>query len=176
MGGLLIIADPLHKADAVAILSGGTGSERMEEGVRIFKDNLANYYILTETGTPGPESASDISKYLKSEALRLGIPNSAILFTRQHASSTLEEAKALRDLMAEKGLHSVIVVTDPFHTFRTKLIVREVFRGRGIAVYVRPVRGHWYRSSTWWTTGRGREVTFLEYAKLIGFLAGIRSD
>jgi uncharacterized SAM-binding protein YcdF (DUF218 family) len=67
---------------------------------------------------------------------------------------------------------NLIVVTDPYHTFRTRLIFRSVFRGSGIKVMVHPISGHWYDSATWFLTPSGWRDTLFEYFKTIGFFLG----
>jgi len=47
------------------------------------------------------------------------------------------------------------------------------FSGSGVQALVRPVRGHWYQSSTWMLSLRGWRATVTEYAKLAATLAGI---
>ncbi|NMB87502.1 MAG: YdcF family protein [Chloroflexi bacterium] len=174
LGGILIISDPLQPADAVAVLSGAKDLGRMQEAVRLYQDKYAGLFILTETGESLENYDSSVSFYYKLQALDMGIPNGAILITDEQASSTEEEARAIRDLLERSGLKSCIVVTDPFHTFRTRIIFREVFADSDIHISVRPVRGHWYRSSTWWMSAEGRQATFLEYTKLLGHLLGLR--
>jgi uncharacterized SAM-binding protein YcdF (DUF218 family) len=67
----------------------------------------------------------------------------------------------------------VIVVTDPFHTQRTRMIFREVFDGSGRSVRVHPVPGHWYRSGTWFLSVAGWGNTLREYAKMTGYMLGL---
>jgi uncharacterized SAM-binding protein YcdF (DUF218 family) len=71
---------------------------------------------------------------------------------------------------------SAMIITDPYHTFRTRLIFRQVFEGSEVDISVRPVREHWYRSNTWWASLEGWQVTILEYGKLAVHLVGIRSE
>jgi uncharacterized SAM-binding protein YcdF (DUF218 family) len=172
MGALLVITDPLVKTDGVAILSGG-GIERYEEGARIYKEKLAKYYILTETGETVPKYGGSYTAELKQQVIDLGIPEGAIMVTEQHASSTLEEAGALKKLLRSVNFKTCTVVTDPYHTFRTRLIFQRVFKNSGITIYVRPVRGHWYHSNTWFLSITGIQATLSEYSKLAGFLLGI---
>lgn len=171
MGGVLIIADPLKAADAVVVLSGGKG-ERMEEAARLYRDKYANFLVLTETGTSLPEITGSYVNFLKNEAITMGVAMGSILITEEHATSTFEEAQAVRRLMEQHQLRTCIVVTDPYHTFRTRLIFREVFAGSELKVRVRPVRDHWYKSATWWLSPEGREATFIEYAKLVYYYLG----
>lgn len=171
MGGVLIIADPLKEADAVVVLSGGK-EERIEEGARLHREKYAEFYIITETGASIPELGANHVDLLKSEATTLGVPLGAFLITEEHADSTLEEARAVRQLLERNNLQSCIVVTDPYHTFRTRLIFRDVFEGSNIRIRVRPARNHWYQSTTWWMTQQGREMTFNEYVKIAYYMFG----
>jgi uncharacterized SAM-binding protein YcdF (DUF218 family) len=172
LGGLLIIADPLEPAQVVVVLSGGSG-DRIQEAARILQEKNASRLIITH---PEPEPGGETTNLQRQEALNAGIPGGDILITGSHGNSTYAEALELRRFLEERGLVSALVVTDPFHSFRTRLIFREVFRGSGIDINVRPVRDHWYRSSTWWTTSEGWQATLSEYMKLFAYLGGIRRE
>jgi len=174
-GGILIIADPLRSSDAVVVLSGGGDMSRMEEGARIFLEKDAQWLILTETTPREGERVSDTTILFKDTARNLGVPDSAILVTDQAAFSTLEEAQQVLKLANRNSFKSLIIVTDPFHTFRTRLIFHSVFRDSGIDIYVRPVRNHWYRSTNWWMTADGRQATASEYIKIFAYLFGFKS-
>jgi uncharacterized SAM-binding protein YcdF (DUF218 family) len=170
MGGFLIVADPLQRTDAMVVLSGDMG--RMSETATLFKDNFARVLILTETdqpftGSDAPETNSTQAKRLLAQ--QEGIPSDAILVTRAESSSTLDEARAVLALLQEKGYTSCIVVTDPYHSRRTRMIFNDVFDGSGIKVIVRPVRDHWYRSTTWWLSPEGWRATASEYLKYIAY-------
>lgn len=175
MGGLLIVADPLEKASAVAILS-GNDKDRMKEALRILRDGYSPLVILTETGEMpgGGSSMSTVDKVIT--AREVGISSEAILVTRQTATSTRDEAVAILEVAQQRQFNSIIVVTDPYHCFRTRLLFRGIFAGSGIDVIVRPVRDHWYRSYNWWLTSSGRKVTLSEFVKLFFFIFGIRGD
>jgi len=174
-GGILVIADPLENTDAVAALSGGN-IDRVEFATELIQEKYADLLILTETGQNVPELGRSYTTLLKTEAIRLGIPNSAILFTDQPASSTYEEAQSIKQLMQRNDLRSVIVVTDAYHTFRTRLIFQEVFSDSDLKAIVRPVGGQWYRSKTWWLSPAGWQATLNEYSKIIAFMLGFKSD
>lgn len=174
MGGLLIVADPLEPSDIIVALSGG--EERINEAARLYEKKLGYLVVLTETGEFLPEWNVNYSTLLIAEAVRLGIPAGAVALTEGNASSTLDEARHVRDFMASRNMKSAIVVTDPFHTFRTRLIFREVFENSGLKIAVQPVSGHWYQSRTWWLTRQGRQATFQEYLKLFAYLLGFKSS
>ncbi len=173
-GGLLIIADPLEKSDAVVALSGGSG-DRIDEAIRIYLDKQAEYIVFTHPEREGGGWQSHLMD-MKLQAIDKGVPITGLLVTDEHGNSTYEEAKAIRRYLEPLKFKRILIVTDPYHTFRTRLIFREVFEDSSIQVRVRPVRGSWYRSTNWWTSAEGWRLTVSEYAKIAAFLAGIRSD
>jgi uncharacterized SAM-binding protein YcdF (DUF218 family) len=164
LGAMLIISDPQHEADAVVVLSGG-GLGRLEEAAKLYEEKYASWVILTETGA----SSADFGLYSeidKIEVVRLGVPVDQIIVTEQHVNDTGDEARVVRKVAQSRGITSLLVVTDPFHSLRTRLIFRERFSGSDIRVYIRPVRGHWYRSTSWWLSRVGWEATMGEYLRL----------
>jgi uncharacterized SAM-binding protein YcdF (DUF218 family) len=171
-GAILIIADPLQPAEALVVLSGG--EERLPEAVRLMGERYGHYLILTETGEIRPGVPA--SQALRSEAIRLGVYSSAIMVTDRTVTSTYDEAVAVLHLLESVNLTSCTVVTDPFHTLRTRLIFRKVFRGSGITVRVHPIPASWYRSRDWFLSKEGWITTAQEYLKLVVFLLGIRVD
>ncbi len=173
MGGFLIIADPLERSDAVVVLSGG-GRPRLEEAYKIYSEKYAKLFVLTETGAQLPGSNQQFIFQQKLDAMDLGVPIGAIRETEAHAEDTSDEARAVLKLLQQERAESTIIVTDPFHTQRTRFIFKKVFEDSGIRVNVRPVRGHWYRSATWWTTAEGWRVTLQEYAALFAYWSGVR--
>ena len=174
-GGILIIADPLRESDAIAVLSGGGDMSRMEEGARLYLEKMGKWLILTEITTREGEKVTETTTLFKQIAIAEGVPNTSILVTSQAAFSTREEALEILKLAQKRDLQSLIIVTDPFHTFRTRLIFRSVFKDSGIDIYVRPVRDHWYRSPTWWATSQGRQATLSEYLKIVAYFSGLES-
>ena len=174
-GGILIIADPLRESDAIAVLSGGGDMSRVEEGSRLFMEKMGEWLVLTEITPREGDKVTETTTLFKQIAIGEGVPNSSILVTSQAAFSTRQEAVEILNLAQKRGFQSLIIVTDPFHTFRTRLIYRSVFRDSGIDLYVRPVRNHWYRSTTWWATSQGRQATLSEYIKIIAYFSGLES-
>ena len=84
--------------------------------------------------------------------------------------STVDEAIAVRELALNRGWDGVMVVTDPYHSFRTRFIFRRELRNSGIDVYVRPLEGHWFRSPSWFIHPEGWRFAFLELVKFFSYL------
>ena len=56
-----------------------------------------------------------------------GVPAAAIVPFPHHAENTRSEAQALRDLVAQRHWHRILVVTSNYHTRRAGYIFRKVF-------------------------------------------------
>jgi len=170
-GGFLIAADPLIKSDAIVVLSGGEGT-RIEQAATWMTEGYGNYLILTETGIGSENPQSGLSARMMQAAVQAGVTQDAILVTAGDATSTYEEALAVRNLLEARKLSSCIVVTDSFHTQRTRLIFRTAFKGSNLSVSVQPVRSHWYQSASWMFSLDGWKYTLTEYLKMASFLLG----
>lgn len=171
-GKFLVVSDPVKRSDAIVLLSGG-GPERAEEAARIYRDgNVGGKFILTETGHR--EDGERNSHILYWQVVYAGVPADYILTTQGRSSSTSDEAQAVLETMQQQGLTSCIVVTDPYHTMRTRLIFRQAMRGSGIRVRVHPASEHWFRAETWFLSRRGWQITTLEYVKLLAYWVGIQ--
>lgn len=175
MGGFLVVGDALQPADAVVLLSGGDKA-RLGEAVQIYRDGLAGHLLITETGTIPEGGGPRASALLQRQAEAQGVAAGNIWSTLGRSTSTRDEAQAVRDFCEQKGLKSILIVTDPYHTRRTQLIFQAAFSGSEIQVRVRPVRNHWYRSMTWFFKPEGWRVTLTEYAKLAALMLGIQGD
>lgn len=169
LGGILVVADPLQKADAIVVLSGGD-EHRIDEAIRLYQEEYADTIILTETGAFLEEFNAEYSKERRLVLLNAGIPGGAIMITPRNAASTRDEAKDVKALIQSMHPGVLLVVTDPYHTLRTRMIWEEVFQGTETEILVRPVRDSWYSSSTWWLSKAGWKNTINEYVKLFGYI------
>ena len=170
VGAFLITGDRLKKADIVVPLGGG-GEWRVQEAVRLINERYATGLVLTEPGEIEPGQGQG-SEHFRMAAIESGLSPHAIEVTQGVQASTRDEAEAVLRLMKQHNYQSVIVVTDPFHTQRARLIFRDAFRGSGLTVRVHPVTNHWYRSDTWFLSADGWANTTREYIKLVGYLIG----
>ena len=174
-GSLLVIADPYDKADAAVILSGGE-MERLSTAAILYEQQRVPRVIITDTGNTVRDLGEPYTKLYKEQLRDLNVPDNAILITDSISTSTFAEANAVKDLMYKVDLDSIIVVTDPYHTFRTRMIFKEVFAKSEKKFAIIPSDDHWYKSTTWFLSKRGWEATVLEYGKIIGYFFGYKTD
>jgi uncharacterized SAM-binding protein YcdF (DUF218 family) len=166
-GAFLIVSDPLKQADAVVPLGGGS-AERVTEAVQIIQQYPRALLILTEPGEVKPGEGSG-STFYRQVAVESGLSPHSILITEGIQSSTRDEAAAVLRLMQAHGMKTVIVVTEPYHTRRARMIFRDAFKGSGLVVRLHPVSNHWYRPDTWFLSAEGWRMTLNEYIRLAGY-------
>ncbi|MCD6475253.1 MAG: YdcF family protein [Anaerolineaceae bacterium] len=174
LGRFLLVNDRLQPADVVVALGGDATLDRLEMAVELYHDGLADALIITET-TATVYTGQQESLYLRNQAMAMGVPENAIFVTEVNATSTWDEARAVRKLMLQNNWTSCIAVTDPYHTRRVKIAFTQDFKAHGLNVSVIYTPDHWYRPSTWFLTGKGRQTTLLEYVKILGQLFGFEN-
>jgi uncharacterized SAM-binding protein YcdF (DUF218 family) len=167
-GQYLIVSDPLQKVNAVVVLSGGS-SERLTQAAELVLAKKAEFLIITDTGQKTADGKL-LSDSVRMDAVLAGVSTHQILLTERVVDSTYEEAKATRTMMSIHHLSSCIVVTDSFHTRRTQIIFRDVFKGTGNTVLIYPTQDAWYKSGNWFLSLAGWSNTVREYAKLIYYV------
>lgn len=166
MGSYLIVSNELEYANAIVILSGGDES-RMQEALRLYNENYSGLIILTETGNV-VEGYDHLHSFdMRIELLNNGVPSGNIILTDQVATSTEEEARAVKNLLTNRQFTSCIVVTDPYHTRRAYRIFKDIFADSSIKVMIHPTSDHWYTADSWFLKLSGWRFTVLEYIKLI---------
>ena len=163
-----IVDQPLHKADAIVIL-GGNLTSRPTAAAELHRQGLApiliHFDVLWE---PGPLIGWDNSeRELTRQILHAsGIPPDAIVTVGSQVSSSYEEAMAIRDWAATNQIHSLIIVTDMFHTRRVRWLYRKQLQDLMITPQMAPVPHRHYAADNWWTTEHGLIDFWQEWVKL----------
>ena len=155
----LIVADPPRWADAAVVLAGDPDYERTKTAVRLLLEGQVGLLILTG-GEPGP---GDSATSLRDVALRAGVPAERIRM-EQVSRSTRGSMEAIRPILEQERIRSVVVVTSPYHQRRAFWTARKTLRG--VDVLSRPAEPSGWRPEGWWKTRWGRRIVFGEYARL----------
>jgi len=134
---------------------------RLDHALELFQQGRAPVIAVTGGKRPGDRftEAESSARYL----IARGVPKSAII-GEDRGRSTWESVSLLENQLAARGIHSVIVVTDPYHTQRTLLSCREA----GIRAVASPTR----TSPVHGNIARGRalkESIGISLARFIGF-------
>lgn len=171
----LVVSDPLEKADIIVVL-GGHEAVRCQKAADLFFQGLAPTILVTKDGYPhrpqelkrygimeleSHEASLVILKFLK-------IPQGAVEVLDGYDESTADEAKKVRHHMLARGMKRVIFVTCNFHTRRSRLLIRRVFRGTGIQVSVCASPPDWeFDPKDWWMRREDSKTLLWEYQKLV---------
>lgn len=164
VGAILIVSDPIRQVDAVVVLSGDDGS-RLALAIDLHAAGNSPNLVITSTDRT---ANADLRRAAKAG----GFAPDRIFITEMKVNNTIDEAVAVRSLAEAQRWQSLMVVTDPFHSLRTRVIFKQILAGTGIEVLMRPVPSHWYRSTSWFFTSAGWQMTGLELSKLAAFFLG----
>lgn len=134
---------------------------RLDEVVRLWPAGHAPVVIVTGGKQPGDRftEAEASARYL----VERGIPETAIL-AENEGRTTYESMRAVAALLAARDDHSVLLVTDPFHSLRSRLIAEEV----GLEAYVAPTSTSVIRGANSFVK-HVREAGGVAIGRLIGF-------
>lgn len=112
---------------------------RLDHVVELWNAGAAPVVIVTGGNQPGDRftEASTSAAYLE----EFGVPENAILF-EDTGRTSWESMQNVVEVAAEHGIGSVILVSDPFHSLRIKLMAQELgLRAFTSSTSTSPVRG-----------------------------------
>lgn len=132
-------SDQARQVDAIVVLGAaqydGRPSPqleaRLDQAVSLWPRDLAPLVIVTGGNQPGDRftEAEVSANYLADR----GVPGDVILL-EDAGSTTYESLDRVAELLDERALESVLIVTDPYHALRSRLIAQEL----GLVAYVSP--------------------------------------
>lgn len=104
---------------------------RLDHVVELWPQGLAPVIVVTGGNRPGDRytEAQASATYLAER----GVPADAIVLEDQGTSS-YESLQGVAELLRQRGLDDVLIVTDPFHALRSRLIAEQV----GLRAHVSP--------------------------------------
>lgn len=158
-----IVDEPLEKAQAIVVLGGDNPTaDRLRHAARLYHEGYAPRLVLS-----GPALRTYLSEahLMATDAEKLGLPKDALILAPHQASSTLEEALALRPVLAQHNFRKIIVVTSNFHTRRARRIFRAVYQKQGTQVIVSAAPDSNFNPARWWEQREGCAALLLELLK-----------
>jgi uncharacterized SAM-binding protein YcdF (DUF218 family) len=173
-GYWLLNSDNPQEADAIVVLAGNPtrafyAADLYVKGyapkIYISKPiRLHHERLLDELGVISPY-AEDIYRQV---LLKKGVPDSHIQVFGKSSISTVEEAEAIKELF--KGSNKrLLVITSPYHTRRTKMIIRDVLGGYDVKVVATPYEPF---PKKWWTDQDSARNVILEAFKILFYKLG----
>lgn len=145
--------------DAIVVLAGGRG--RVEEGIRLYRAHGARLLFLV--GVDPSVRKGDLFKEKKGER------GGEEVILEKASRNTLENALFTRDLIAQRKVRSIRLITSRYHMMRAVLIFRSILP-KDIAVYPYPVDSKNLKEK-WWSHGGSSRLLLGEFYKYCLFRA-----
>ena len=162
VGHFLTAVDAFSQADAIVVLGGDV--DRVQHAVALFNEGCAPVVVFSGGISLKDAGLACSSAQLSLEAAQeLGLPDGAAIIA-DGAQSTYDEAVNLRRLAQQHRWHSIIVVTDLFHTRRAARTFRTLLPDTTIYLSAAPDPN--VDASRWWQTEEGLVAVFNEVIKL----------
>jgi uncharacterized SAM-binding protein YcdF (DUF218 family) len=178
----LIVRSEPSVADAIVVLSGSpVYAERLRHAASLYHEGRARTILLTDDGLAGrwsralqrnPRSIERGREMLLGAGLR---PDHVILLpARVH--STHDEALAVQSYARAQRLHSLLIVTSPYHARRALWVFSRVLAADNVSVGVDPVPpgDQSPAPGAWWLSRGGWQSVAAEYPKFLYYLTAYR--
>jgi uncharacterized SAM-binding protein YcdF (DUF218 family) len=138
---------------------------RLDHALALWQEGLSPLVITTGGNQPGDRftEAETSANYLIKGSLISAVPAESIV-QENTGSSTRESLIEVSKIMQARGLHSVLIVTDPYHSLRSRLIAQDL----DLVAYVSPTRTSPLRGASA-VSRHVREALGVAVAHLIGF-------
>jgi uncharacterized SAM-binding protein YcdF (DUF218 family) len=160
----LVLEDPPQSVDAALVLGGDYWFERTRTAAGLVRSGRAQLLVLAGRDFP-PGSPMD----LRAKALELGVPADRIRVDST-GLTTRESLVAVAPLLRAASVHSVALVTSPYHQRRAFLAARRALPG--VHIVNRPATPSLYEPpERWWRASATRNFVVSEYAKLAYYAA-----
>lgn len=157
----LPVSNPLKKADAIIVVSGGDTRGRTLHGVDLYHEGWAPRLIFSGAAKD-PASASNAKAMLAIAASR-GVPTSAVSL-EETSRDTKENAVATKSIAS--NYKTIILVTSDYHQRRVYLEFKSQY-GKNTEFINSPAKDKNWGRKTWFLTPYGWWISVTEPIKLL---------
>lgn len=168
MGNYLNAPSPSIHAELAFILGGGRSS-RADYGAQLFKEGKVERFVLLGAGDLANVDGVVLlneQQLLDGMLQALGVPPDRIERLPDVCESTEEEVKALKRYLDEHPHKSVVVITNDYHTRRSRWIFDKVFGADANTIQFAGAPTASARPNDWWKSIHGSYTYILEMMKL----------
>jgi len=165
---MLVNSESPRKADIVLVLAGDSSGRRAKKGAelvragyapRLFLSNGLRFYGLSES-----EAAANY-------VVAMGLPRESVVALHESPQSTQAEARMDLRVLREMGVHSMLLVTSPYHTGRATRIFRRL--APDLEIHPVATEDPSWCGGYWWTERECRKTWFFEAVKAVTGAFGI---
>ena len=165
----LVKEDALAPCDAIYVL-GGSPLERGTKAVELWRAGIAPRLVCTGANLPASRDVACeqlTESQLTARVAMMQGADSASVVVLNVATSTWEEAEAVRAHAIEHGYGTIMVLSTDMHMRRVGRVFRKQLKGTGIDVKLVSAPGRDYELLRWWDTEEGMIMLVNEYSKLV---------
>lgn len=164
----LIREDGLVKADAIVAFAGDPRCNREKRAAELYHQGWADNVVVSGMSFPwGFHTGEAARKYVMS----LGVPGEKVSMISE-TLNTRAEARALDDLMRERGWKSAVIVTSAFHSRRATYTAEKAAPGRSFYSSPVPIGSPEWTPRSWWSRRDDVYVTVREFTSWANTLVG----
>lgn len=165
MGGWLDVGESPQSVDMVMILNGDLDT-RPFQAIDLLRQNLASRVLITSSADA--DRASEFPRV--HEAMRrilndCGVADEQIEFMDSQCRSTFDEAETLQRYLDEHPGDSVAVVTNDYHTRRTRWVFQQVLGDRRGQLHFVSAPTDEFNVNNWWRHEAGCVAYLSEFPK-----------
>ena len=173
-GNFLVVNDASPGADAVLVLAGDP-LVRLPHAFDLIAAGYADHLLVTSP----KRRQSELQEYELDELelarmvisdQGLSIPVEAVPSRDGNTTSTLDEARDLREFAEAEGLRHVVATTAACSSRRARFALRQAFSDSEIVVQISPAANEIYDATNWWKSDNGIQCYVVEPFKLVAYL------
>lgn len=153
----------LDSSDAIVVVSGGETSQRVAEGVKLYKEDWAGVLIMSGAARDAKDSNAAAMKRM---AINSGVPADKII-TEEKSMNTVENAAYVRDIIEQNKFNRLILVTSPYHQRRAALVFGKALEGLPVKIINHSSLDSAWRKNGWWLDAWARALTWSEIKKVV---------
>lgn len=166
MAKYLVVKDQLSTAEAIVVLGGDSNGERVEEGITLYKKKYAPLLILSAGPLAWHLTGAE---WMSKQAVAGGVSFDKIILEDQ-SRSTLENALFVRNILSNRNIHKIILVTSPTHTRRASLVFNKILSKDRVVVLSWPTTKSIFNPENWWKRHEDLQLVIWEYVSLVLYL------
>jgi uncharacterized SAM-binding protein YcdF (DUF218 family) len=170
VGTFLVASDDPAQADAIVVLA-GNAPDRLPRALDLWRQGYAPLLIVSnETIHTYGLNTTWYDLYRAHLVAQDLPPEALVVLDDPLPDSTIDEARRDAGIVQARGLHSVLLVTDAFHSRRASLLFAAQFRHLGLEVRSTPVLDSDPDIAHWWAHPIETRRVTEEWTKLLVYL------
>lgn len=164
----LTVSDPLKKSEIAICIGGWFDRDSIKYCVDLMNKGYAREVLFLGDKIRFAGERDTWASLGKKFAEKLGCPGEKIIINEK-PSSTYEEAVISKMIMDKREYTRAIVVTSPFHGYRTKKVFQKVFNGSKYRLIFTYPRTDPLLVDSWWIDEASTVILFNEYVKIVWY-------